>query len=143
MFEVMQQHEPPQAKQYRSLPEAVTLDNIPTITGAGRGRTFGIPTINLDLSRVPSELKHGVYACTVSIDGRRFSGAMSYGPRPTVKAGRAMEIHLIDETLLTQPAKVSVSILAFIRGIRTFSSTEALVAQIRQDIVTIRGILTS
>jgi len=129
---------PPQA---RFLPEPLILRNIPTVTGSARGRGFGIPTINLALASIPSSLAHGVYACTVDIGDRHFSGAMSFGPRPSVNAGVAMEIHLIDETLDDLPPRVTVQIIAHIREIRTFKTTVSLVRQIRRDIDQIRGIL--
>lgn len=125
----------------RLLPEAVILRNIPTVTGSARGRTLGVPTINLDLQAIPANLPHGVYACFVEINDRCYNGAMSFGPRPSVHEGVAMEIHLIDEQLEALPPAVTVRIIARIRDIRKFKTTMALVAQIQQDIAMIRGIL--
>src|SRR5262249_46176718 len=52
--------------------------------GAGRGRTIGIPTINL-ASPDPRKLlpPDGVYAVRVNWRGRRYGGMMNQGPRPT------------------------------------------------------------
>lgn len=134
-------HVPPPAPQL--LPEPIILHDVPTIAGAGIGKTIGVPTINLDLRFVPRNMKHGVYACTVSLDGKILLGAMSYGLRPSIQTGVAMEIHLIDENLPTLPPKVSVNIIAYVRDIFKFPSMKALVAQIQRDILTIRGILNT
>jgi riboflavin kinase/FMN adenylyltransferase len=60
------------------------------VRGAGRGRTIGIPTINL-ASPDPRKLlpPDGVYAVEVTVgnrepgSGNRFGGMMNQGPRPT------------------------------------------------------------
>src|SRR5207249_2050259 len=74
--------------------------------GAGRGRTIGIPTINL-APLDPRKLlpPDGVYAVWVELPGkgeggrgRRYGGMMNQGPRPTFGiAARALELHLRSE----------------------------------------------
>ncbi len=123
------------------LPEPIIFRDVPTVTGSARGRTLGVPTINLDLRAIPANMKHGVYACFVEIGDRSYDGAMSFGPRPSVSEGIAMEIHLIDEQRKSLPPTVTVRIVARIRDIRKFKTTAALVAQIQQDIGMIRDIL--
>src|SRR5262249_8066129 len=64
--------------------------------GAGRGRTIGIPTINVAL---PSPRKllppDGVYACVVSWDGGIAGAMANLGPRPTFgEHARGLEAHL-------------------------------------------------
>src|SRR5258705_182875 len=69
------------------------------VRGAGRGRTIGVPTLNLE-SPDPSKLlpPDGVYAARVVLkDGRTFGGMMNQGPRPTFgEDARALEVHLFD-----------------------------------------------
>src|SRR2546425_9284719 len=68
--------------------------------GAGRGRTIGVPTINLTPPD-PRKLlpPDGVYAVRVGIDGKRYNGMMNQGPRPTFGVhARGLEIHLFDFT---------------------------------------------
>src|SRR3989475_12303582 len=68
--------------------------------GAGRGRTIGVPTINLT-SPDPRKLlpPDGVYAVRAEIDGKRYDGMMNQGARPTFGVhARGLEIHLFDFT---------------------------------------------
>ncbi len=60
------------------------------VRGAGRGRTIGIPTINLESPDSRKLLPpDGVYAVTVTIgergagSGEQYGGMMNQGPRPT------------------------------------------------------------
>ena len=113
------------------------------IEGAGRGREYGIPTVNINLASVPAELEEGIYACFVNIenDEKKYLGAMHYGPRPVFKDSRACEIHLIDAVLSTLPAEVTVTVIEHLRAIRNFSSVEELKEQILDDIGICRAIL--
>ena len=113
------------------------------ISGTGRGREYGIPTINIDLAAVPENLQEGIYACFVEIEDNptRYMGAMHYGPRPVFQDSRACEIHLIDTELSFLPTTVTVTVVQFLRKILNFPSVEALKAQILDDIRQCRGIL--
>ncbi len=103
--------------------------------GAGRGRTIGIPTINLAL---PDQRKllppDGVYAVRVEWQGGRCGGMMNQGPRPTFGiAGRALEIHLFDFAGQLYGETVGVEWVRRLRDVQTFPSREALVAQLERD----------
>ncbi|HLD32303.1 MAG TPA: riboflavin kinase [Candidatus Peribacteraceae bacterium] len=113
------------------------------IPGAGRGKEYGIPTINIDLAAVPEKLQEGIYACFVEIEDNptRYMGAMHFGPRPVFQDSRACEIHLIDTELSFLPATVTVTVVQFLRKILNFPSVEALKTQILDDIRQCRGIL--
>jgi riboflavin kinase/FMN adenylyltransferase len=80
------------------------------VRGAGRGRTIGVPTVNLEPPD-PRKLlpPDGVYAVRVRIpeSGARiqapgsrlpeYGGMMNQGPRPTFgEQGRTLEVHLFD-----------------------------------------------
>lgn len=104
--------------------------------GAGRGRTIGVPTINLP---VPDERKllppDGVYAVWVTIEGRgRYGGMMNQGSRPTFGvAERGLEVHLFDFAGDLYGATVWVEWVQRLRDVRTFPSREALIEQLTQD----------
>jgi len=106
------------------------------VRGAGRGRTIGIPTINLgppDSSKLlPPD---GVYAVRVRLkDGRTFGGMMNQGPRPTFgEDARALEVHLFDFSGELYDETVDVQWVRRLRDVQAFPSREALVAQLEHD----------
>lgn len=118
--------------------------------GAGRGRTIGIPTINLTPTD-PRKLlpPDGVYAVEVEIAGRRatgdvqrYGGMMNQGPRPTFGVhARGLEIHLFDFSGDLYGATVTVGWVRRLRDVQTFPSRQALVDQIERDAVAARAVL--
>lgn len=103
--------------------------------GAGRGRTIGIPTINLAPPPARKLLPpDGVYACAVSW-GDRIHGAMAnLGPRPTFNdQARAIEAHLFGHQGDLYGQRVTVEFVQRIRDVMKFPSAEALVAQLGRD----------
>ena len=111
------------------------------ITGSGRGKTLGTPTLNVDLSDVPESLEEGVYACFAMVDGVREQGALHYGPRPVFHDSVSCEVHLLDRIVATPPPRLTIEIVQYLREVRDFSSPEALREQIARDIEQTRGIL--
>lgn len=103
--------------------------------GAGRGRTIGIPTINL----APPDARKllppdGVYAVWVGWRGGRWGGMMNQGPRPTFGVmARALEIHLFDFAGELYGETVKVEWVRRLRDVETFASREALVRQLGRD----------
>ncbi len=111
------------------------------VPGAGRGRTIGVPTINL-APHDPRKLlpPDGVYAVWVTVGPRapdarqRYGGMMNQGPRPTfAEAGRTLEIHLFDFAGELYGATVRVEWVRRLRDVQAFPSREALVAQLERD----------
>src|SRR3989442_12564654 len=113
------------------------------VRGAGRGRTIGIPTINL----APPDARKllppdGVYAVRVNWRGASYGGMMNQGPRPTFGiAARGLEIHLFDFAGELYGEPVTVEGGRRLRDVQTFPSREALVAQIERDAVAARQVL--
>jgi riboflavin kinase/FMN adenylyltransferase len=120
----------------------------PVTRGAGRGRTIGVPTINL-MSPDPRKLlpPDGVYAVWVQLGaagagteggdgGKRYGGMMNQGPRPTFGVqARGLEIHLFDFTGDLYDQVVTVEWVRRLRDVQTFASRQALVDQIERDAV--------
>jgi riboflavin kinase/FMN adenylyltransferase len=111
------------------------------VRGAGRGRTIGIPTINL---APPDSRKllppDGVYAVQVIVGKRetgnekRYGGMMNQGPRPTFgEQARTLEVHLFDFEGELYGATVDVEWVRRLRDVQAFPSREALVAQLERD----------
>ena len=65
------------------------------ITGTGKGKEIGFPTLNLEMSSVP-ELEEGVYACFARLGehGIRVPAVMHYGSRPTLGAIPSCEVRV-------------------------------------------------
>ncbi|MCR9197230.1 MAG: riboflavin biosynthesis protein RibF [Planctomycetaceae bacterium] len=123
-----------------NLSEAVDyLGHSYTITGhvgrgAGRGSGIGIPTANLH--GIPELLPPpGVYSGDCHVGGGHYPVAVNIGGNPTfADDDHKVECHLIDfdADLYDQP--LSVNLDAHLRDVRSFETTEALIAQIRADI---------
>ncbi|MBI3331959.1 riboflavin kinase [Candidatus Peregrinibacteria bacterium] len=111
------------------------------IAGSGRGRKLGVPTLNVNLAQVPSDLEDGIYACFVNVQGKKMQGALHMGPRPVFQDSRACEVHLIGELLNDPPQDVEIEIVERLREIRDFPSAQALQEQMREDIDQARAIL--
>jgi len=111
------------------------------VRGAGRGRTIGIPTINLASPDTRKLLPpDGVYAVVVTIGKRetgnekRYGGMMNQGPRPTFgEASRTLEVHLFDFDGELYGEVVDVEWVRRLRAVQAFPSRDALVAQLERD----------
>ena len=124
------------------------------VRGAGRGKTIGIPTINI-APPDPRKLlpPDGVYAVRVRIlelgvgnleaktriptpnsKIREYGGMMNQGPRPTFgEQARALEVHLFDFDGELYGETVDVAWVRRLRDVQAFPSREALVAQLERD----------
>jgi riboflavin kinase/FMN adenylyltransferase len=116
------------------------------VRGDGRGRTIGVPTANV---RLETELlpKNGVYAgFAVRLnDGKRWIAAINVGTNPTFVDGInvRVEAHLLDcdEDLYGQ--RLRVGFVERLRAEERFTSREALVAQIHEDVKQTRTIMSA
>ena len=120
------------ARRLLGRPYAVSGRVVP---GAGRGRTLGIPTINVgevpDRKLLPPD---GVYAAIVEWRNGRAGGMLNQGPRPTFgEAGRTLEINLfgVEENLYGD--WVRVEWVERLREVRSFTSAAALKKQLERD----------
>jgi riboflavin kinase/FMN adenylyltransferase len=114
------------------------------VKGEGRGRQIGIPTANLDVlnETVPGG---GVYACWSRVLGEASApraAAVNVGRRPTFGGGRTtVEAHLLDFDGDLYGRVLRLEFEERLREERTFPGPEALVAQIRTDLVEARRVL--
>jgi riboflavin kinase/FMN adenylyltransferase len=109
------------------------------VAGDGRGRAMGVPTANL--AGVSETLPpDGVYACLV--DEVRASGSAvclargvaNLGVRPTVNAGRSIEVHLIDHDENLYGRRLRVHVVDRLRDERRFPNLAELARQITADL---------
>ena len=110
------------------------------IKGDGRGRTWGIPTANVLLHHNNLPLK-GVYSVRVLREGKPgFYGVANIGNRPTIEGSKySLEVHLFDVDLSLYGEMIQVCFLHKLRDELKFSSVEALIDQIHNDIATAKA----
>ena len=104
------------------------------VAGAGRGRTLGYATANLqsDAELLPAP---GVYAVRVRVDGGDWlDGVANLGYRPTFN-GRTfkVEVHVLDFAADLYGRGLQVAFVQRVRPEQRFADRDALVAQIRRD----------
>jgi riboflavin kinase/FMN adenylyltransferase len=113
------------------------------VKGSARGRSIGIPTINLELPREKLLPPDGVYAVRVTSSRGAFGGMMNLGGRPTFgEAERVPEIHMFDASGDWYGLEVAVAFVSRIRDTVRFSGVEALVQQLNRDAESARVALT-
>ena len=106
------------------------------VRGAQRGRSLGFPTVNIAAGEqlLPA---FGVYACFFWAEGEEAMPALTnIGVRPTFgeQAG-AVEVHVPERRLEDLTGRqVELAFVSRLRPERRFSSAQALVRQIREDI---------
>jgi riboflavin kinase/FMN adenylyltransferase len=109
------------------------------VQGQRLAHRLGFPTANLAwvLEALPP---HGVYAVVVDIEddegrARRLAkGVANLGVRPTIDAGFAVEVHLLDFAGDLYGKRLRVHLLDFIRPERRFGGIDELKAQIGRDV---------
>lgn len=102
--------------------------------GAGRGAKLGFPTANLDAvdTLLPAQ---GVYAGRAWYGVKSWPAALHLGPSPTFgDAVVRVEVHLVGQTEPLYGQPLEVDFLTRLRDIRPFTSPEALVAQMAEDV---------
>jgi riboflavin kinase/FMN adenylyltransferase len=112
------------------------------ISGKGRGKKLGFPTINL---RIPErfDFPFGIYAGHIKIGSQQFRAAFHYGPIPTFNHSVAsLEAFALDASLASLPKNISFELLAYVREIKKCSSSEGLSLAIAHDVLRAKTILT-
>ncbi len=106
------------------------------VSGAGMGRRFTFPTLNLAAEQelLPAR---GVYITRACLDGETRSrrSVTNIGMRPTFNGSSlSVETHLLDVELETSPKRIEVRFWKRLREEKKFSGPEELRAQIASDI---------
>ena len=103
-------------------------------SGHGRGRTLGVPTLNLyPLGHLLPA--HGVYVATIVSQTQAISAVANLGVRPTFADDPriSLEAHALEEFVAFE-GPVEVQLHAYLRPEQRFADTDALRAQIGIDI---------
>lgn len=113
------------------------------VGGAKIGSGLGYPTANVAMPKGTS-LGHGIYAVRATVDGRTFDAAAYLGTRPTFDDGMpVLEVFLFDFDGDIYGKEMHVDFIEFIRGDRKFHSSEALVAQMNEDVAKAKAVLAA
>lgn len=107
---------------------------LPVVSGAGRGKKIGVPTINFNPTDV--DLGHGIYVCKVVFPDRCFWGVMHFGPRPVFgEEAVTLEAYLFDfDSQVNIPGNLDLEVFDYIRPVRNFGSVEAMTNEIENDV---------
>jgi riboflavin kinase/FMN adenylyltransferase len=114
------------------------------VGGSRIGRQIGFPTANIapdcTLKMLP---KSGAYAVLVQLGGRRYSGMLNVGARPTVSSdnSRSMEVHIFDFSQDIYSSEITVTLVERLRDERKMESLEELKKQLCKDEKAAREIL--
>ncbi|MEM9491769.1 MAG: bifunctional riboflavin kinase/FAD synthetase, partial [Myxococcota bacterium] len=115
------------------------------VRGAGRGRTIGVPTANIQVADglLPAAGVYAVWARVLDGSSERLAGAANLGVNPTFTAAGqlSLEVHLLDFSGDLYDKPMRVEFVQRLRGEQRFDGVDALVAQIHADIARAREIL--
>lgn len=107
--------------------------------GKKLGHQIGFPTVNLDPNILSPHLERGVYSCEVVIEGKKYLGALFFGPRLILNEKTdVLEIHIIDFKNEIYGKKIKFKLNRFIREPMNFFNTDLLCEQIMQDLALIK-----
>ncbi|MEG1555711.1 MAG: riboflavin kinase [Bacteroidales bacterium] len=104
------------------------------VKGLQNGRKFGFPTANLSLHEPHAQIENGVYAVQLTVQKKVYFGMLYAGTRPTLQLTQtSYEIHIFDFSDTIYNQVIEFYIIEKIRDERTFTSTSALIEQIKID----------
>ena len=117
----------------------------PVVHGDGRGRRINLPTANISFSTQKLIPANGIYASWAWVGGDRYLAATNIGINPTFtpdKQTRSVEAYLLDFDRDIYSQEVKLEFVARLRDEMKFASVDGLLAQIHDDIVKTREILS-
>jgi len=113
------------------------------IRGDGRGRELGYPTANLLCGQYTAIPADGVYAAWLVRRSQRHMAAVSIGTNPTFSGReRRVEAYVLDFDGDLYGERLALDFGARLREMRTYQGLAPLVAQIAQDVLDTRAVLS-
>lgn len=112
------------------------------VHGAKRGRAIGVPTANIRTDGA-LPIRPGIYAVRLGVGDQTLAAVASFGTNPTYVQGGGLqlEVHVLDWDGDLYDRRVRTTFVAHLRDEAAFTSTAALVEQIRADIEQARSLL--
>lgn len=115
------------------------------IHGAGRGKTINFPTANVDYAKTKATPPNGIYACWARLGSERFMAATNIGLNPTFTPERqipSLEAYLLDFDRDIYGESMTLEFMARLRDEIRYTTVEALIKQIHEDVDQTRTILS-
>ncbi len=111
------------------------------ISGHGRGKKMGIPTINGELLK-KKKLPHGIYAGWVYMNAHKLPAAIHVGPRPVFdESDVSIEAHILETVVHLVPKTIELELEKKIRDVQKFATVDDMLSQIEKDVVEIKQFL--
>lgn len=111
-------------------------------SGRQVGRTFGIPTANLEIDLSKLMPIDGVYAAVVRISGKDYRAVTNIGARPTFDCyERTIESFILDFDGDIYDSEIVLFLIERLRDTVKFENVEKLKEQIERDILKTRSIV--
>lgn len=105
------------------------------ISGDGRGKSLGYPTVNLEVPFNKLIPQSGVYAGSAHINGKEYRAGIYIGSKPTFGGKQnSIEAHIIEFEENIYGSEVSLFLEQRLRNEMKFDSKDALLAQIKDDL---------
>ena len=115
------------------------------IRGAGRGKKISFPTANVDYAKQKVAPPNGIYACWAQLGNERFMAATNIGFNPTFTPERqtpSLEAYLLDFDRDIYGEMLTLEFVARLREEIRYTTVEALIDQIHDDVNQTRAILS-
>ncbi|HAV77630.1 MAG TPA: hypothetical protein DCX53_09795 [Anaerolineae bacterium] len=112
--------------------------------GDQRGRTIGFPTANLDYAREKVIPAGGIYACRAYVGDQKHKAAVNIGTNPTFTPDKQtlnVEAYLLDFDREIYGEVVRLEFIERLRDELKYTTVDALIQQIEQDVEQTRAIL--
>ncbi|MBQ9112099.1 MAG: bifunctional riboflavin kinase/FAD synthetase [Clostridia bacterium] len=111
------------------------------VDGQHLARRLGFPTVNTIPESGILLPKNGVYASRIRFDGEERFGITNVGIRPTVDTNiLCAETHIFDFDGDLYGKRITVEFIEFIREETRFPDVDVMADQVKNDIITARGI---
>lgn len=105
------------------------------IEGDKRGRTIGFPTANVRIPPTYTTPTDGVYAARVHIGTQTWDGVANIGDNPTfANQYHRLEVYILDFDKPIYGEYIRIDLLHLVRTEEKFSSVEALIEQMQEDV---------
>ncbi|MBO7186771.1 MAG: riboflavin biosynthesis protein RibF [Clostridia bacterium] len=105
------------------------------VSGRGKGKTIGFPTVNLAFSNEKFPIKEGVYAGYTYIDDKKYKVVINYGNAPTFDFNdKVLEFFILDYSGDLYGKNLTVYFTKFLRKIKKFLNVDELKNQIEKDV---------